>query len=334
VWQPLAANGTVSAQVLEQGLEDPLTKAGVMLRASTAANAPYYTAVVTSGHGLVVQYRATPGLDAVAFTSKSEITRPIYLRVARWKNIFTTYTSPDGVTWTPLDGSSIEIDIDGPMLGGPVVTSQKPATLSTATFDSVSTANTAVPAPTVCPAGWTCADVGYPAPPGSQLYKGGTWILQGGGFDIFFNKDQFHYVWQRLSGDGSVSAQVLEQGYTDPSAKAGVMLRTSTDTGSPFYAVFVTPKNDILVHFRLKQGGMTQEVKLPPESPRLPTYLRVARSGNIFTAYTSPDGFAWTPIAGSSIELDTSSTMLAGLAVSSHNPGYLSVVTFDSVVMQ
>ncbi len=79
---------------------------------------------------------------------------------------------------------------------------------------------------------------------------------------------------------------------------------------------------------------MTQEVKLPPATPQLPIYLKVARSGNIFTAYTSPDGFAWRPIAGSSITIDTSSTMLAGLAVTSHNPSYLSVVTFDSVVIQ
>jgi len=332
VWQPLAANATVSAHILGQG--GPLTKAGVMLRASTDENAPYYTAFVTPEKGLVVQYRAIPGLDAVAFTGNSKITVPIYLRVARWQNIFTTYTSTDGVTWTPLDGSSIELDIGGPMLGGLVVTSLKPGSLSTATFDAASTANTAVPAPTACPVSWTCADVGYPSPKGSQLYKDGVWTLQGGGFDIFSNKDQFHYVWQQLSGDGFISAQVLDQGVTDPSAKAGVMLRTSTDTSSPFYAVFVTPKNDILMHYRVKQGDMAGEVKLPPQSPTLPMYLRVVRSGNLFTAYTSQDGFAWSPIAGSTIEIDTSDTMLAGLAVTSHNPSYLSVVTFDSVIIQ
>ncbi len=333
VWQPLAADGTVSAHILDPGQRDPATKSGVMLRASTDAKAPYYAAIVTRDQTLEVQYRAIRGLNAVVFTS-SKITAQIYLRVARWKDIFTTYTSPDGVTWTPLDGSSIEIDIRGPMLAGLAVSSLKSGTLSAVTFDSVSKANTADPAPTACPSGWTCADVGYPAPQGSQLFKDGTWTLQGGGFDIFFNKDQFHYVWQTLTGDGVVSAQVLDQGYTDPSAKAGVMLRANTDTSSPFYAVFVTPKNDILVHFRPKEGGMTQEVKLPPETPRLPIYLKVVRSGNIFTAYTSPDGFAWTPIAGSSIEMDTVSTMLAGLAVTSHNPSYLSVVTFDSVIIQ
>ena len=333
VSQSLAADGTVSAHVLDPGQGDPSTKMGVMLRAGTDANAPYYAALMTLDQTLEVQYRATPGLNTVVFTS-SKITGQIYLRVARWKNIFTTYTSTDGVTWTPLDGSSIEIDISGHVLGGLVVSSLKPGTLSAVTFDSVSTANTADPPPTACPKGWTCADVGYPAPQGSQLFRNGTWTLQGGGFDIFFNKDQFHYVWKTLAVDGFVSAQVLNQGNTDPSAKAGVMLRANTDTSSPFYAVFVTPKNDILVHFRFKQGGMTQEVKLPPATPQLPIYLKIARSGNIFTAYTSPDGFAWTPIAGSSITINTSSTMLAGLAVTSHNPSYLSVVTFDSVFIR
>jgi hypothetical protein len=334
VWQSLADNGAVSAHVLDSGQGDPLTKTGVMLRASTDASAPYYAAIVTPGQGIVVQYRAIPGLNSLVFTSNSKITGSIYLRVARWKNIFTTYTSPDGVTWTPLDGSSIEINISGPMLGGLAVSSLKANTLSVVTFDSVSTASTAIPAPTICPSGWTCADIGYPAPPGSQLFKDGTWTVQGGGFDIFFTRDQFHYVWQSLTGDGVVSAQVLDQGDVAASAKAGVMLRTNTDTGSPFYAVFVTPMNDILVHYRLKQGGVVQEIKLPPATPKLPIYLKVARSGNIFTAYTSPDGFAWTLIARSSIALNTSSTMLAGLAVTSHNPSYLGVVTFDSVIIQ
>jgi outer membrane protein assembly factor BamB len=334
IWQSIAEDGSVSAQVLDPGQGVPSTKTGVMLRAGTDANAPYYAAILTDHGTLTVQYRATPGLNAVIFTT-STIAGPIYLRVARWKNIFTTYTSTDGVAWTPLDGSSIEIAISGPMQAGLAVSSLRPETLSAVTFGSVSTADTADPAPTACPSGWTCADVGYPAPQGSQLYNRGTgtWTLQGGGFDIFFNRDQFHYVWRTLKGDGVVSAQVVDQGYTSPSAKAGVMLRASTDTSSPFYAVFVTPKNDLLVHFRLKAGGMIQEIKLPPQTPKLPIYLKVTRRGNVFTAYTSQDGFAWTPIAGSSIAMNTGSTMLAGLAVTSHNPSYLSVVTFDSVVI-
>ena len=63
----------------------------------------------------------------------------------------------------------------------------------------------------------------------------------------------------------------------------------------------------------------------------MPTYLQVARSGTTFTAYTSTDGVTWTLVPGSSVTISMSGPVLAGLAVTSHNNGSLSSVSFDTV---
>ena len=310
-----------------------------MLRTSTDDDAPYYAAFITPHKGITIRYRTIKGLNAQIVTSNAAFHLPTYLRVTRWKNIFTTYVSPDGVTWTALGGSSIPIDIQGPMLGGLAITSHKASIMGSATFDSFSATNGAAIAPTACPDQWSCGDIGYPAPKGSQIFNcfTKTWTLGGGGFDIFFKTDQFHFVWQKMDGDGSLSTRTnflaqteLDVREGNDYAKAGVMLRVNTSPGSPYYGVFITPQHGIMVQYRKKQGDNTGEATLP-DVPKGAIFLRVERIGNIFTAYVSKDDNDWTAIDGSSIELNTGNTMLAGLAVTSHNPGALRAVTFDTI---
>src|SRR5207248_10997888 len=106
-----------------------------------------------------------------------------------------------------------------------------------------------------CPSNWHCADIGNPALAGSQSQSGSTWTVQGTGYDIWNASDQFHFVWQSLAADGSASAHILSQTNTSTWAKAGVMLRQSTDPGSPYYVALVTPGNGIVVQYRTTQGG-------------------------------------------------------------------------------
>ncbi len=328
VWQSLSADGTISAHVLSQGNTSSWAKAGVMLRQSTDPGSPYYYAFVTPGNGINIQYRSAQGAAAVQQLNTAGIV-PAYLMVARSGNTYSTYTSTDGNNWTYVIGTGVTLNLSGPMLAGLAVTSHSEGTLNTATFDTVNVNTTAPPPPTACPNGWSCADIGNPALAGSQTYSNGNWTIQGGGNDIWGASDQFRYVWQSLPGDGSVNAHVISQGNTSTWAKAGVMLRQTTDPGSPFYAALVTPTNGIVVQYRTAQGASAgQQVGFAGTAP---TYLMVARSGSTYTTYTSPDGTTWTPVAGSSVTLNMSGSILAGLAVTSHFAGNLSTVTFDSV---
>ena len=58
-----------------------------------------------------------------------------------------------------------------------------------------------------------------------------AWTIKAGGADITGTADEFRFVWEKLPGNGSVIAHVLTQTNTSPGAKAGVMLRATTDPG-------------------------------------------------------------------------------------------------------
>ena len=78
------------------------------------------------------------------------------------------------------------------------------------------------------------------------------------------------------------------------------MLRLTNDPGSPYYAVFVTPGNGIVVQYRSTQGGTTGQFTI---SGVTPVYLMVIRTGTIFNAYSSGDGVTWTLIPNANEDL-------------------------------
>ena len=184
---------------------------------------------------------------------------------------------------------------------------------------------------TSCPTPWTCADIGGPIPPGSQSFNSanGTWTIKAGGSDITGFADEFHFVWKKLPGNGSVIAHVLTQSDTSPGAKAGVMLRASTAAGSPNYALLVSPGEGIKAQVRKALNGDTQKLANPLGT--VPAWLKITRSGNTYTAYTSTNGTTWKLIPGSAITINLGTSMLAGLAMTSHNSGTLGTVTMSGV---
>jgi hypothetical protein len=176
---------------------------------------------------------------------------------------------------------------------------------------------------------WSGTDIGSPALAGSDSLSNGVWTVAGSGTDIGGTADQFHFVWQSLTSDGGVRARVLSQTNTNSAAKAGVMLRQSTDPSAPFYAVVVTPQKGVLVLDRTTQGGGVHTVT--SLAGVAPIYLQVQRTGITFTAYTSNDGSTWTPIIGSSATIKVTGTLLAGMAVTSHTTTQVNTATFDTV---
>jgi hypothetical protein len=187
----------------------------------------------------------------------------------------------------------------------------------------------------VCPAQWSCSDIGDPTLLGSQSLQAGIWTIQAAGTDIWNDWDQFHYAWQTLPGDGGVSAQIVFESFADTWGKAGVMLRQNTDAGSQYYAVYVTsgqPNSGVLVESR--ENNRLLAVTYAAVPGPIPIYLKVARTGNSFSAYTSTDGIAWKLIPGSTFIEKMQGPLLAGIALTSHNPTVLSTAKFEHVRIQ
>jgi len=267
-------------------------------------------------------------------------TVPAYLRVSRYTTTgsvpvthYNAFTSSDGVTWTLVPGSTQALSLPQPLLGGLAITSHNQGTASTVTLDTVSVAAGEYPAPgQVCPTGYSCADIGAVTPPGSQTESGSAWTVQAGGPDIWGTADAFHYLWAPLAANGSVTAQVSSVTAADPWAKAGVMVRATTDPGSPYYAVYVTGGNGVVVQERTAQGVAAVQLASAPGAA--PEYVEVTRTGTVYAAATSTNGTTWTAVPGSVSTLaNLTGSLLAGAASTSHSPTALSTVGFNNVTV-
>ena len=178
------------------------------------------------------------------------------------------------------------------------------------------------------PTPWLNQDVGPVGMPGSATFANRTFTLNGAGNGIYSSPDAFQYVYQTLAGDGSIVARVSNiQGSS--STQAGVMIRDSLTGGAVHAFAFFQP-NTAEMLYRLTTGGSPAAQTVGLASPAYPYWVRLVRSGDIFTSYISLDGAYWIQI-GSSQLITMVDPIYIGLAVSSDSTGSLSTVTFDNV---
>ncbi|MGH2364345.1 MAG: hypothetical protein ACRDHX_06795, partial [Chloroflexota bacterium] len=188
----------------------------------------------------------------------------------------------------------------------------------------------AAPAGLACGVGWYCGDVGQPAWPAQLTLSDTTWTVHSWTGDVWGTADQFSYAAQPVTGDATLSALATIGYARDPWVKAGVMLRQANDPGAPYYGVFVSAGNGLVVQVRPSQGAFFR-VQARVDFPG-PAYVAVSRSGNDFAAYYSEDGSTYTKVPGSEASLSLGSTYQAELSVSAHQSG-LATATFDHVAL-
>jgi hypothetical protein len=184
----------------------------------------------------------------------------------------------------------------------------------------------------VQPAGvqFTDLDIGAQHVAGSFASSGGIYTVSGSGSDIWGTADQFNYAYQAATGDLTITARVATEANTDTWAKAGVMVRASTTDNSAFAGVFATPGNGVAMIVRTATGVAALDLAKKPGAA--PVWVKLQRSGNTFTGYTSPDGVAWTLIASKDIPMTGGVT--TGLAVTSKHANTLNTTTFDNLTIQ
>jgi regulation of enolase protein 1 (concanavalin A-like superfamily) len=181
---------------------------------------------------------------------------------------------------------------------------------------------------TTLPPGWNSTDVGTPGMAGSASFNNGTFTVSGSGADIWSTADNFQYAYQSVTGDQTITARVASQQNTNVWAKAGVMIRQSTAANSAYVFVMITPGNGVNMQYRPTNGGTS--VQLAQQlGHAAPYWVRLVRSGNTFTGFSSADGTTWAQVG--TISVTMSSGVTAGMAVCAHNNTALSAVTFDSV---
>lgn len=192
---------------------------------------------------------------------------------------------------------------------------------------SLSATLTVSPSLSSLPSPWLDQDIGAVGMAGSASYSGGTFTLSGAGADIWGTADAFHFVYQTLSGDGEIIAQVSGLGNTNPWAKAGVMIRETLTAASANAMMVVTPGNGTSFQRRTATGGTSTLTAGPAAT--VPYWVRLLRSGSTFTAYASSDGVTWTLVGTDTIPMAAS--VYIGLVLTSHANTVLDTAMVSSV---
>ncbi|MBV8205191.1 MAG: hypothetical protein JO041_00220, partial [Acidobacteria bacterium] len=210
-----------------------------------------------------------------------------------------------------------------------------PPGLSTLTVSGTSgalvhqaSATLAIPGP--LPGSWAHQDIGTVTPAGNTWYfpGAGQFTITGAGADIWGKADAFHFLYQPWTGDGVIVARVTSQQNTNNWAKAGVMIRETLDPAARYVSLLITPGNGVALQARATAGAASTMASAAA-SVTTPYWVKLLRTGNTITAYSSTDGANWS--AAGSATVPMAASLYFGVAVSSHNNGVLSQVNIDNL---
>jgi hypothetical protein len=117
------------------------SKAGLMARQSLDANSQHTFLNVTPDHGVKMIHRDTPGAGTGPEPWEKNFEAPIWLKLVRTGNEFSSFWSEDGKSWEPAEvpgtPSVATIEMTDPILVGIAVTSHVLGTLTTAVVEKV-----------------------------------------------------------------------------------------------------------------------------------------------------------------------------------------------------
>jgi regulation of enolase protein 1 (concanavalin A-like superfamily) len=107
------------------------------------------------------------------------------------------------------------------------------------------------------------------------------------------------------------------------------MIRGDLTANAAYAMAAVTSLNGTVFQSRSTAGGASTFVT--GTTAGAPQWIRVVRSGNTLSGYSSADGLTWAAISRSTIT--TGSTVYVGLAVTSHDPSTVATATFTNVAV-
>jgi hypothetical protein len=185
-----------------------------------------------------------------------------------------------------------------------------------------------VPAAEV-PSAWLYQDVGSVGKKGSVAFANGQFTVNGAGAQIWGQTDAFYYVYQPLSADGEIVARVVSLQNTNLRAKAALMIRETLDSNSRFAMITRSPATVPEFDYRIETGGICDNALGVTGKP---FWIKIVRTGNVFSGYQSTDGVNWLPVGEQYVAMGQNVSV--GLAVTSHQSTILTKAVFDNVAVK
>ena len=173
-------------------------------------------------------------------------------------------------------------------------------------------------------------DIGGPTRPGAVRgdLAQGRYRVSGGGSNMWFGRDAFHFVWKQVSGDVEFAADIaFLESEGDPHRKAVLMVRQSLDPDSAYADAALHADGLTSLQYREERGAPTREIQSGVRGPRR---LRIEKRGRYVSMSVAREGESLTP-AGGAFRLDLRDPFLVGLGVCSHNDAELRTAEFSGV---
>jgi regulation of enolase protein 1 (concanavalin A-like superfamily) len=193
---------------------------------------------------------------------------------------------------------------------------------------AIAAAVTSAPA-SVLPAPWEGIDVGDGGLAGSETITGDVYSVTGAG-TLSDLTDTFRFLYQPMSGDGEISAQIGSLDSPNADGRAGVMVRETLTSGSRYAFMGISPDGTFWSQARTSTVGSTDTTSADAGGASN-LWVRLVRSGDAVYGYQSVDGNAWTAVATNSVPM--ASEIYMGFGVASGSSDILNTCTFTNATI-
>ena len=168
------------------------------------------------------------------------------------------------------------------------------------------------------------ADVGNPLVKGSTVYdkKNKSYTLKGGGYNIWFNRDEFQFAYKKLKGDFILTANFeLLDTAKEGHRKTGWMIRESLADTAVHISAVAHGDGLTVLQWRVKPGMNMRD----PEDEIFATgknyrVIQLERSGNKISMRAAEKEGSPFIVIGEHEMKNLPDEVLAGVFVCSHNP--------------
>jgi hypothetical protein len=175
-------------------------------------------------------------------------------------------------------------------------------------------------------------DVGTVLHAGSVDYDSAqrTYTITGSGENMWSTADAFQFVWKKMSGDVTLTADIRFLTTTgNEHKKAVLMLRQNLDADSVYADVALHASGLTSLQFRDERGAVTSEIQSNLTAPKR---LRIAKRGDYVYMALAADGDLKP--AGGWFRIQLQGTFYVGLGVCSHDKDVLEKAVFSNVELR
>lgn len=165
-------------------------------------------------------------------------------------------------------------------------------------------------------------DIGKPKISGSAQYDSSNLVysLKGSGYNIWFDRDELHYLFNKISGDFVLTANFEFVGKgTDPHRKIGWMVRASEDDNAQHITAVVHGDGLTVLQWRELKGAPMRDPEDEIFSPKANyQIIQLERKGKEIIMRAAHVGEP-LQLIGSHVLVGLPNEILAGLFICSHN---------------